>query len=771
MKNQEDRFADMTIGEALERIGQGGEESLALLKRIEGNTKPSASGTFIKDGVRYQQGTRITKPDSAATQSRANMKFALPAEAAKTSAPAMTIATPLRDESGKFISLTKEEKQAHAEGKSLVEILKGGAKTTWSEKKGDVRDVAGRAAMGPLWDVGKQIKETIDSAREKSDQGTPAELKKWAAARFGKDVKIAMGTQTSNKKLQKSVEDLGKAVKEKTQLEKKNGLKRTESNNPTVIQTQNADGGMLENILSGKMLKDMLPKKATGFLSKIPLLGKLFSSSSGAAGEAAPVAAKAGGLFSKVGKIGGRIPLIGGAISAGATLLSGGSKTEAAGSGIGAVAGGALGSIGGPVGTIAGSIAGEWIGRKLGGLFNKQNKAQDDLAKADEVLQQQQATQQQGFIASMGSMFSGLPEKLGALKDRVADSASSGYQAYKESRKSGGGFIDSLGAGIGAVAARFEGGKGGAGTISSGKGDFGGKSYGTFQLSSKQGSINSFLEKSGYASKFQGMQVGSKEFDAQWKDLAKSDPKFSEAQNGYAQQKYAAPQLAKLQSMGVDTSNRAIQEMAMSTGVQYGEGSDVLAKALKGKNASKMTPADIVNAVQDYKASSVGSRFKSSSSDVQAGVAKRHDGAERQALLSLTGETVGTPEYAAMQAKFIADQQATPPAPVPQKYKIAQALSTPAASSPTPVVATAMGTPHYKIPPPVQPIIPEPPKVQGMDELLIAVQQLSHQIQALQQIQQQNNKSNSDNDRMAVIPDIPTEFSDTMLTLIAYDRV
>lgn len=42
-------------------------------------------------------------------------------------------------------------------------------------------------------------------------------------------------------------------------------------NNPTVIQTQKEGGSLLENILGGKMLKDMLPKKfpGAGILGKI----------------------------------------------------------------------------------------------------------------------------------------------------------------------------------------------------------------------------------------------------------------------------------------------------------------------------------------------------------------------------------------------------------------------------------------------------------------------------------------------------------------------
>jgi len=439
--------------------------------------------------------------------------------------------------------------------------------------------------------------------------------------------------------------------------------------------------------------------------------------------------------------VGGKIPLIGGLISGGITLAQGGSASEAVGSGtgatVGAMAGGAIGSVipgaGTAVGAILGGIAGEWIGKKLGTTFDKQNRSQDDLARADEALQQQGAQQQQGFLASIGSMFSSLPDKLGALKDKTVDAVSGGYQSYKESRAKGGSFFGSLGDAVGSVAKRFESGKGGAGTISSGEGDFGGKSYGSFQLSSKQGSVDKFLNKSGYAQQFQGLQVGSKDFDAKWKETAKNDPNFEKAQTNFAKEKYATPQLAKLQGMGVDTNNRAIQEMAMSTGVQYGEGTNVLESALKGKNTAAMTPADIVNAVQDYKASSVGTRFKNSSGSVQQGVAKRHDGEERQALLSLTGQTVtadgkpvstapaaytakpGTKEFNDMQAKFVADQQGTAPAVGVAIKKSNAALPVVAAKKQVPKPVEGI-TPDDKTVAEAKPAVAEPAAAVGIPE-------------------------------------------------------
>lgn len=169
-----------------------------------------------------------------------------------------------------------------------------------------------------------------------------------------------------------------------------------------------------------------------------------------------------------------------------------------------------------------------------------------------------------------------------------------------------------------------------AATISSGKGDYGGKSYGSYQLSSKQGQVDAFLKSSGYANQFQGLQVGTKEFDQKWKQLASSDDNFASAQKQYAIQSKAVPQMQQLRKKGYDLSNRgkAVQEMVLSTANQYGANTSVIQKALEqaaanGEDVSKLTDAQLIKRVQDYKAANVDTNFKSSSKDVRAGVAQR----------------------------------------------------------------------------------------------------------------------------------------------------
>ena len=186
-----------------------------------------------------------------------------------------------------------------------------------------------------------------------------------------------------------------------------------------------------------------------------------------------------------------------------------------------------------------------------------------------------------------------------------------------------------------------------AGNISSGEGDAGGKSYGTYQLASKKGSVDKFLQSSGYADQFKGMQVGSAAFDAKWKDLSKTDKNFGKAQAEHATKEYYAPTEAGLKKDGIDLSGRgrAVKEVMMSTGVQYGaskKGSvDLIKKALAGKDVSKMSDKDIIDAIQDYKAATVDSKFRSSSPAVKQGVAKRIE-KERKIAKALDDKEKGT---------------------------------------------------------------------------------------------------------------------------------
>lgn len=197
---------------------------------------------------------------------------------------------------------------------------------------------------------------------------------------------------------------------------------------------------------------------------------------------------------------------------------------------------------------------------------------------------------------------------------------------------------------LGAVSEKYESGGRGAATISNGKGDAGGVSYGKYQLATNNGSMSTFLkskEGAPIAAQLQGLQPGTQEFNDKYKQLTQSPDgakSMEDAQHAYIQRTHFEPQAAKLQAeAGLDVSKRgkAVQEAVWSTSVQYGKDSDVITKALKGKDASKMSDTDLVSAIQDYKAANVDSNFQSSSGQVRDGVRARID-KEKQDLVAIS---------------------------------------------------------------------------------------------------------------------------------------
>ncbi len=179
---------------------------------------------------------------------------------------------------------------------------------------------------------------------------------------------------------------------------------------------------------------------------------------------------------------------------------------------------------------------------------------------------------------------------------------------------------------LGSVSKFFESGRnGGAGVISTGKGDLGGKSYGSHQLSSKMGTLQDFLSSSAYGAQFAGLTPGSAEFDAKWRELAAGDKGFGKAQQDFMVASHYGVQMAKLKKAGIDLSSRsdALSEMVFSTATQFGPNTSLIQKALRGRDVGSMSDADIIKAVQGYKAANNETLFRSSSENVRRGTLRR----------------------------------------------------------------------------------------------------------------------------------------------------
>ena len=233
-----------------------------------------------------------------------------------------------------------------------------------------------------------------------------------------------------------------------------------------------------------------------------------------------------------------------------------------------------------------------------------------------------------------GAVVSGAAAVPGAAAE-VKRVAAPGVQAGMAQMKSG------VAGGVGSIAEFFESGGRGVNTISTGKGDHGGVSYGKHQLASKNGSMATFLkskEAAQFSSQFAGLTPGSKEFNDAYAKLASGENSsdFAKAQKQYIDRTHFEPTKNNVtESTGIDIANRskALNEAVYSTSVQYGAGggSSLLKKAWKdlGPDADDAT---LISKLQDYKQANVDTNFKSSSADMRAGVAKRA-GQEKEMLL------------------------------------------------------------------------------------------------------------------------------------------
>jgi hypothetical protein len=117
--------------------------------------------------------------------------------------------------------------------------------------------------------------------------------------------------------------------------------------------------------------------------------------------------------------------------------------------------------------------------------------------------------------------------------------------------------------------------------ISDGYLDYGGKSYGMYQLSSTKGSVSEFiswLQQNYYwfGDELAKYEIGSTEFDNVWKWLGTSENKndFAIAQHNYIQAKYydTAIQILENNYYHIDNHHGIMKDVVWSRSVQYGPG-------------------------------------------------------------------------------------------------------------------------------------------------------------------------------------------------------
>jgi hypothetical protein len=187
---------------------------------------------------------------------------------------------------------------------------------------------------------------------------------------------------------------------------------------------------------------------------------------------------------------------------------------------------------------------------------------------------------------------------------------------------------------LGSLSKQFEvGAHGGPWTVSTGAGDKGGVSYGSYQMSSVFKIPQNFLanEGSAWASNFVNMDptVHGGDFGKTWKAIGLQDTdNFHDAQHSYIERTDYTPVLQAAISHGFDTSDIGVQNALWSQSVQQSPNGNaqILSNASKAAPPNTLTPEQQINAIYDAR-TAYASKYASS-----AATTDRYNQERREAI-------------------------------------------------------------------------------------------------------------------------------------------
>ena len=217
--------------------------------------------------------------------------------------------------------------------------------------------------------------------------------------------------------------------------------------------------------------------------------------------------------------------------------------------------------------------------------------------------------------------------------------------------EAGGVLGEALAEALGALSAKYETGGRGPGVVSTGKGDFGGVSYGSYQMASKMGVPTKFVTQPGFPwlKDFANLVAGTAPFTAVWKRIAaEQTADFQKAQHEYIKKTHYDLLCSKILSdsnLDVNMRSRALQDVVWSTAVQHGPGTPIVSRAcssLSCKQADANYDELLIRAIYaergKRKADGNLAYFSRSSASVQTGVANRFKSELQDALKMLANE-------------------------------------------------------------------------------------------------------------------------------------
>lgn len=212
---------------------------------------------------------------------------------------------------------------------------------------------------------------------------------------------------------------------------------------------------------------------------------------------------------------------------------------------------------------------------------------------------------------------------------------------------------------LGSLSERYESGGRGPGTVSSGRGDAGGVSYGTYQMTSQTktrtgrviigGRVKQFLaspEGQPWAREFSGLTPGSSEFSEMWRAVARRDTTaFRDAQHRFIERTHydvMTNQVERDLSIDLERRSKTLRDVLWSTAVHHGPNNTIVQTALRGQNVARMSDADIIRAIYAERgrknAQGELAHFSRNSARVQQGVAGRFVEEQARALAQLAAE-------------------------------------------------------------------------------------------------------------------------------------
>jgi hypothetical protein len=154
---------------------------------------------------------------------------------------------------------------------------------------------------------------------------------------------------------------------------------------------------------------------------------------------------------------------------------------------------------------------------------------------------------------------------------------------------------------LGTLSEKYESGGRGSATVSSGIGDPGGVSYGTYQLASALGNADRFVRLH-YPTEFEGLKGGSPSFTDTWKKAVAKDPEqFRRNEHEFIKKTHYDPQVKLIEStlkVDIDARTRAFRDVIWSCAVHHGPHSKIILTASKNIDLhSKHSDGDWIKAI------------------------------------------------------------------------------------------------------------------------------------------------------------------------------